>query len=78
MIISSSTFAFWPVWTNTNAENVIAPKYWFDWNNSDGWWRPSEAIVDDWFWMDRTGDIDNGVDCKKQFDKYKETNNLYQ
>ena len=77
VILSSSTFGFWPVWTNRNAENVIAPKYWFDWNASDGWWRPSEAIVDDWFWMDRQGDLYNGVECKEEFEKYKKTNRLY-
>ena len=77
VILSASTFGFWPVWTNTNAENVIAPKYWFDWNASDGWWRPSEAIVDDWLWMDRSGNVSDGAECRKQFDKYKETNSLY-
>ena len=61
----------------TKTENVIL-KYWFDWNGSNGWWRPSEAIVDDWLWMDRDGDLDNGPDCREQFEEYKKNNPLYE
>jgi hypothetical protein len=77
VILSASTFGFWPVWTNQQAENVIAPMYWFDWNASNGWWRPSEAIVDDWLWIDRSGKVSDGVQCKEQFEQYKKTNSLY-
>jgi len=77
VIISASTYAFWPTWTNRNAENVIAPRYWFDWNASDGWWRPSESIVDDWFWLDRDNNLDTGETCRKEFESYKKTNPLY-
>ena len=58
-IISASTFAFWPVWTNKDLVNLIAPKYWFDWSRSDGWWRMKDGIVNDqrWLWMDQQGDL---------------------
>ena len=58
-IISASTFAFWPIWTNNDLVNVIAPKYWFDWNISDGWWRMKDGIVNDqrWLWMDQQGGL---------------------
>ena len=58
-IISASTFAFWPIWTNKDLVNVIAPKYWFDWSRSDGWWRMKDGIVNDrrWLWMDQQGDL---------------------
>jgi len=58
-IISASTFAFWPIWTNNDLVNVIAPKYWFDWNISDGWWRMKDGIVNDqrWLWMDKEGGL---------------------
>ena len=58
-IISASTFAFWPVWTNKDLVNVIAPKYWFDWSRSDGWWRMKDGIVNDqrWLWMDQQGGL---------------------
>ncbi len=58
-IISASTFAFWPIWTNNDLVNVIAPKYWFDWSRSDGWWRMKDGIVNDqrWLWMDKEGGL---------------------
>ena len=58
-IISASTFAFWPIWTNKELLNVIAPKYWFDWSRSNGWWRPEDGIVNDerWLWLDINGDL---------------------
>ena len=64
-IISASTFAFWPIWTNNDLINVIAPKYWFDWSRSDGWWRPKDGIVNDerWLWMDREGGLYESNTC---------------
>ena len=58
-IISASTFAFWPIWTNKQLENVIAPMYWFDWSRSNGWWRPYDGIVNDerWLWLHRDGNL---------------------
>ena len=58
-IISASTFAFWPVWTNKDLVNLIAPKYWFDWSRSDGWWRMKDGIVNDkrWLWIDQQGGL---------------------
>lgn len=66
-IISSSTFAFWPIWTNNQLENVIAPMYWFDWSRSDGWWRPYDSIPNDerWMWMDRNNDLYESQTCIK-------------
>ena len=64
-IISASTFAFWPIWTNNDLFNVIAPKYWFDWSRSDGWWRMKDGIVNDqrWLWMDQQGGLYESNTC---------------
>ena len=64
-IISASTFAFWPIWTNNDLLNVIAPKYWFDWSRSDGWWRMKDGIVNDqrWLWMDQQGGLYESNTC---------------
>ena len=71
-IISSSTFAFWPIWTNKKLLNVIAPKYWFDYNRSDGWWRPKDGIVNDpaWLWMDKFGGLFESKTCIKLAKEY--------
>lgn len=67
-IISSSTFSFWPIWTNNELLNVIAPKYWFDWVRSDGWWRPYDSIPKDerWLWLDRDGLLYQSDTCIKE------------
>ena len=71
-IISSSTFAFWPIWTNKKLLNVIAPKYWFDYNRSNGWWRPKDGIVNDpaWLWMDKFGGLFESKTCIKLAKEY--------
>ena len=71
-IISASTFAFWPVWTNNDLVNVIAPKYWFDWNISDGWWRMKDGIVNDdrWLWMDSQGGLYESSTCIEHANEY--------
>ena len=71
-IISASTFAFWPIWTNKQLLNVIAPKYWFDWSRSDGWWRPKDGIVNDdrWLWLSRYGLLYESQTCKTLADEY--------
>ena len=71
-IISASTFAFWPVWTNKELLNVIAPMYWFDWSRSNGWWRMQDSIVNDekWLWMHRNGDLyrsDTCIQLRKEY-----------
>ena len=71
-IISASTFAFWPIWTNNDLVNVIAPKYWFDWSRSDGWWRMKDGIVNDpnWLWMDQQGGLYESKTCIKHAKEY--------
>ena len=71
-IISASTFAFWPIWTNMQLHAVIAPKYWFDWSRSDGWWRPKDGIVDDesWLYLDMQGDLYESKTCIEHAKNY--------
>ena len=57
IILSNSTFGFWATWTNNNVKNVIAPKYWFAHNYSDGYWSTNDMIVKEWKYLDREGNI---------------------
>ena len=76
-IITSSTFSFWPAWTNTKAKNIIAPKYWFDYKTSNGFWRGDDNIVDEWLYIDTSGVIMNGVDCKEEYREYRKKHSFY-
>ena len=57
VIMSASSFGFWPVWTNGNNPNVIAPKYWAAHKQSDGYWSCGESRVDEWKFLDREGSL---------------------
>jgi len=76
-IITSSTFAFWPAWTNTNAKTIIAPKYWNDYKRSNGYWRGDDNIVDDWMYIDTAGIMMSGVDCKEEYREYRKKHSFY-
>lgn len=47
--------------------NVIAPKYWFDYKTSTGWWRGVDSIVNGWNYMDRSGKLFTSEQCKKEW-----------
>ena len=68
VIMSASTFSFWPVWTSSVEPNVIAPKYWFDYKTSTGWWRPVDSIVDGWNYMDTSGKLFTSDQCRQEWD----------
>ena len=76
-IITSSTFAFWPAWTNTKAKTIIAPKYWNDYKRSNGYWRGDDNIVDDWMYIDTSGIMMSGVDCKEEYREYRKKHSFY-
>ena len=52
VILSNSTFAFWPVWTNKNNPNVVAPWKYMNFNNSDDNWSTGDMHVDEWNYID--------------------------
>jgi len=68
VIMSASTFSFWPVWTSSVNPNVIAPKYWFDYKTSTGWWRPVDSIVDGWNYMNTDGKLFTSDQCREEWD----------
>ena len=53
LILSNSSFAFFPAWLNENAKLIIAPKYWARHNVSDGYWACGYTIVKGWMYQDR-------------------------
>ena len=77
VIMSASTFSFWPVWTSQKNPNVIAPKYWFDYKQSDGWWRGDDSIVEEWNYMNKNGKLYSSLECKEEYLNYKKKINFY-
>ncbi len=74
LILSNSSFAFFPAWLNEKVRLVIAPKYWARHNVSDGYWSCESNIVDGWMYQDRHGNIQNYSECMRDLEAYKKNN----
>jgi len=72
LILSNSSFAFFPTWTSDTVKFIIAPKYWARHNISDGFWSSGYNLYRDWMWMDREGNLFSYDDCLREKNK-----NLY-
>jgi hypothetical protein len=66
LILSNSSFAFFPTWTSETIKMVIAPKYWARHNISDGFWSCGYNIYRDWMWMDKNGILSTYDECIKE------------
>ena len=57
LILSNSSFAWFPAYLNTKVNEVIAPKYWAGHNTSNGIWANALIQVPEWKYMDRAGNL---------------------
>lgn len=77
LILSNSTFAFFPAFTSTTVKYVIAPKYWARHNVSDGYWASEQNIYSDFMYMDRRGRLFTAEECRNELNEYKKTSKKY-
>jgi len=71
LILSNSSFAYFPALTNEEAKLIIAPKYWARHNVSDGYWACGTNMCRDFVYMDREGNLQSYDECKREFELYK-------
>lgn len=74
LILSNSSFAFWPVFTSDDIRYIIAPKYWARHNCSNGYWASEQNIYTGWNYMDRRGRIYTAEECRMELYEYKKLN----
>lgn len=74
LILSNSTFAFFPAFTSETVERIIAPKYWARHNVSDGYWASEQNIYEDFLYQDRDGELFTAAECRRELQKYMEGN----
>lgn len=73
LILSNSSFAFFPAFTSETVEKIIAPKYWARHNVSDGYWASEQNIYDGFFYLDRNGQLFDAQECRKELELYKKS-----
>lgn len=66
IIMSNSSFAWWAVWTNKVANNVVAPKYWARHNISNGFWSNGDSLTRNWLYLGRDGNMYSYKYCLKE------------
>lgn len=77
LILSNSTFAFFPAFTSENVKYIIAPKYWARHNVSDGYWASEQNIYDGFWYMDRKGRLFSAQECRVELAEYKNVSKNY-
>lgn len=78
LILSNSTFAFFPALTSETVKYIIAPKYWARHNVSDGYWASEQNIYSDFVYMDRKGRLFSAEECRRELAEYKKNAKKYQ
>ena len=71
LILSNSSFAWFPAWLSEKVKMVIAPKYWARHNISDGYWSCGYNITAGWMYQDRDGKLSDYDTCIKEFEDYQ-------
>ena len=71
LILSNSSFAFFPAFTSQTVKKIIAPKYWARHNVSNGYWASEQNIYEGFEYLDRKGNIYSASECKKELEEYK-------
>lgn len=76
LILSNSSFAWFPAWLNEKLKYCIAPKYWSQYNTSDGHWGCGYNITKNWLYQNRDGGLNNYDSCIKEFNEYKKNTKI--
>ncbi len=70
LILSNSSFGFFPAFTSDTVQKVIAPKYWARHNVSNGYWASAQNIYDGFLYLDRHGKLFDADTCRRELEAY--------
>jgi len=62
LILSNSSFGWFPAWLNINLKFCIAPKYWWG-HNSNSHWSCAYSLTRGWHYLDLFGNLFNYDEC---------------
>ncbi|MBQ7558050.1 MAG: alpha-1,2-fucosyltransferase [Lachnospiraceae bacterium] len=71
LILSNSSFGFFPAYTSENLRYAIAPMHWARYNTSDGFWSSEQNIYSIFTYMDRQGGLHTPEECRELLESYK-------
>lgn len=77
LLLSNSSFTYFPALTSRTVRYVLAPKYWARHNVSNGYWASEQNIYAGWHYMDRRGRVYTAEECRKELEEYKRTSKDY-
>lgn len=77
LLLSNSSFAYFPAFTSTTVKYILAPKYWARHNVSDGYWASEQNIYEGWHYQDRQGRVFSAEECIRELARYQKTSPLY-
>lgn len=77
LILSNSSFAWFPAWLSSDLKFCIAPKYWARHNVSDGYWSTGYNLTRGWMYQDINGMLSNYETCLREFEQYQKTHPDY-
>jgi len=75
VIVSNSTFSYFPIKTGTSSRTVIAPQYWGRHNSHLNRWASIANLYQSWLWQSRSGELFSYEHCLKEA---QETEAYYQ
>lgn len=78
LLLSNSSFAFFPAFTSETVEIIIAPKYWARHNISNGYWATGQNIYTGWNYQDKQSILFTSEECVSEFENYKEKTSIYE
>lgn len=77
LILSNSSFGHFPAWLNEDVKCCIAPKYWSQYNTSDGYWGCGYNIITGWQYLDQAGNLQDYETCLRELNEYVKKHQSY-
>lgn len=68
LIISNSSFAYFPVKTGGNSKLVIAPRYWARYTSPYRRWASPANLYESWLWQSPDGRLSTHEECRPECD----------
>ena len=71
LLLSNSSFTYFPAFTSDTVQFILAPKYWARHNVSTGYWASEQNIYTGWHYMDRKGKVFSDTECREELSRFK-------